>query len=72
MHAGSILLEPGLTEADFKEIAEKGVWLAKAGFGAVKTPYDYVPMIAWARKYKMISTVHTDSSSIPGSSNGGA
>jgi enamidase len=68
VHAGSIILEPGLVEADFKEISEKGVWLVKAGFGAVKTPYDYAPMIAWARKYRMISTVHTGGSSIPGSS----
>lgn len=56
---GSIILEPGLVEADFKEIAEKGVWLAKAGFGAVETPYDYAPMIGWARKHGMITTVHT-------------
>jgi enamidase len=68
VHAGSIILEPGLTEADFKEIADKGVWLAKAGFGAVQTPYDYVPMIAWAKKHGMITTVHTGGSSIPGSS----
>jgi enamidase len=68
VHAGSIILEPGLTEADFKEVSEKGVWLAKAGFGAVKTPYEYGPMIAWARKYRMISMVHTGGSSIPGSS----
>jgi len=68
VHAGSIILEPGLVEADFKEIAEKGVWLAKAGFGAVKTPYDYAPMVAWARKHGMVTTVHTGGSSIPGSS----
>ncbi len=68
VHAGSIILEPGLTEADFEEIAEKGVWLAKAGFGAVKTPYDYAPMIAWAKKHRMVTTVHTGGSSIPGSS----
>jgi enamidase len=68
VHAGSIILEPGLTEGDFREISEKGVWLAKAGFGAVKTPYDYVPMIAWAKKYRMVTTVHTGGSSIPGSS----
>jgi enamidase len=66
--AGSIILEPGLVEADFKEISEKGVWLVKAGFGAVKTPYDYGPMIAWGRKYGMISMVHTGGASIPGSS----
>jgi enamidase len=68
VHAGSIIMEPGLTEADFKGIAEKGVWLAKAGFGAVKTPYEYGPMIAWARKHGMITMVHTGGSSIPGSS----
>lgn len=68
VHAGSIILEPGLEEADFKEISEQGVWLAKAGFGAFKTPFEYVPMIAWAKKYKMVTTVHTGGSSIPGSS----
>src|SRR6201986_4379096 len=55
---GSIILEPGLVEADFAEIAAKGVWLAKAGFGAVKTPFDYAPMIGWAKKHGMITTVH--------------
>jgi enamidase len=68
VYAGSIILEPGLVEADFAEVASKGVWLAKAGFGGVMTPYDYVPMIAWARKHGMITTVHTGGSSIPGSS----
>jgi enamidase len=68
VYGGSIILEPGLVEGDLKEIADKGVWLAKAGFGAVKTPYDYAPMIAWAKKYGMITTVHTGGSSIPGSS----
>jgi len=46
--AGSIILEPGLTEADFQEMAKKGIWLAKAGFGAVKSPYDYAPLVGWA------------------------
>lgn len=66
--AGSIILEPGLVEQDFEEIANKGVWLAKAGFGAVKTPYEYGDMIAWARKHGLITMVHTGGSSIPGSS----
>jgi enamidase len=68
VHGGSIIIEPGLKESDFEEIASKGVWLAKAGFGAVKTPYDYVEPIGWARKHGMITTVHTGGSSIPGSS----
>ena len=67
VYAGSMILEPGLQEQDFKEVAAKGVWLTKAGFGAVETPFDYVPLIAWAKKYGMITTVHTGGSSIPGS-----
>ena len=66
--AGSVILEPGLVEADFAEIAGKGVWLAKAGFGAMKTPYDYAPLVAWAKKHGMVTMVHTGGSSIPGSS----
>lgn len=68
VHAGSIILEPGLVEADFDELKSKGVWLAKAGFGAFPTPYDYKPMIAWAKQRGMVTTVHTGGSSIPGSS----
>jgi len=68
VYAGSIIMEPGLVEEDFREIAAQGVWLAKAGFGAVETPYAYAPMVAWAKKHGMITTVHTGGSSIPGSS----
>jgi enamidase len=68
VHAGSIILEPGLTENDFREVAGQGVWLAKAGFGAVKTPFDYAPMVAAAKQAGLITTVHTGGSSIPGSS----
>ena len=68
VHAGSIILEPGLTASDFREVAQQGVWLTKAGFGAVKTPFDYAPMIALAKAAGMITTVHTGGSSIPGSS----
>jgi enamidase len=68
VHAGSIILEPGLVEMDFKELADKGVWLAKAGFGAFATPFEYAPMIQWAKQHGMITTVHTGGSSIPGSS----
>jgi enamidase len=65
--AGSVILEPGLVECDFAELAGKGVWLAKAGFGAFPTPFDYAPMIGWAKQHGMITTVHTGGSSIPGS-----
>jgi enamidase len=65
--AGSVILEPGLKEADFRELAQKGVRLAKAGFGAVKTSYDYVPLVADAKAAGLITTCHTGGSSIPGS-----
>jgi enamidase len=68
VYAGSVILEPGLDERDFEELAGKGVWLAKAGFGAFETPFDYAPMIRWARQHGMVTTVHTGGSSIPGSS----
>ncbi len=65
--AGSVILEPGLTAADFTELASRGVKLAKAGFGAVKTAYDYVPLVRDARSAGLITTCHTGGSSIPGS-----
>jgi enamidase len=65
--AGSVILEPGLTAADFKELAAKGVTLAKAGFGAVSTAYDYVPLVGNAKAAGLITTCHTGGSSIPGS-----
>ena len=65
--AGSVILEPGLQARDFAELAQKGVRLAKAGFGAVKTAYDYVPLVADAKAAGLITTCHTGGSSIPGS-----
>jgi enamidase len=67
VHAGSIILEPGLSHSDFAEMQQQGVWLAKAGFGAFATPYDYAPYVAMAREHGMVSMVHTGGSSIPGS-----
>jgi len=67
VHAGSVILEPTLSGNDLGEIAKKGVWLAKAGFGAFKTAFEYTPLIAAARAHGMITTCHTGGSSIPGS-----
>src|ERR1700674_13982 len=67
VHAGSVILEPTLSGNDLGEIAKQGVWLAKAGFGAFDSAYDYAPLIAAARAHRMISTVHTGGASIPGS-----
>ncbi len=68
VHAGAVILEPGLTEQDLKDLNADGVWLAKAGFGAFPTPFGYVAQIAWAKNAGMVTLVHTGGSSIPGSS----
>jgi len=68
VHAGSLILEPGLQDADFAELRSKGVWLVKAGFGAFNDPNDYAPLVALARKHGMKSMVHTGGASIPDSS----
>ena len=68
VHAGAVIIEPGLTEADFAELAAAGVRMAKAGFGAFATPYDYAPLVQAARKAGLITMVHTGGTSIPGSS----
>jgi enamidase len=67
VHAGSVILEPGLTPADFAELRAAGVWLAKAGFGAVATPMDYVPLVRDAREAGLVVMCHTGGGSIPGS-----
>jgi enamidase len=67
VHAGAIVIEPTLSEEDFKEVAEQGVWLAKFGFGDFKDPYDGEPQIRWAQKYGIRVMCHSGGASIPGS-----
>ena len=67
VHAGSIILEPGLGKEDYQEVLSKGVWLAKAGFGAVNSASEYIPMVLEARKAGLFTTLHTGGASIPGS-----
>lgn len=68
VYGGCIILEPGLTQKDFNEVAKKGIWFAKAGFGAVKTPFDYTPLVRMAQRAGMLVNCHTGGASIPGSS----
>ena len=68
VHAGAVIIEPGLTQAHFDQAAAQGVWLAKAGFGKFKSPFEYTPYVRMAQKAGMIVNVHTGGASIPDSS----
>jgi enamidase len=69
IHAGAPVLEHGMVEEDFKELAAAGVTLlGEVGLGSVKDGATARQMVAWARKYGIQSTIHTGGPSIPGSS----
>jgi enamidase len=69
MHAGAPILELGLVEEDFAEMAHAGVKLVgEIGLGSVRTGKDAAPMVKWARKHGMTVTIHTGGPSIAGSS----
>ncbi|SDD49078.1 amidohydrolase family protein [Sporomusa acidovorans] len=69
LHGGAVILEKGLTEADFVEMAAAGVWLVgEVGLGAVKKPAEAAPMVKLAQKHGMKVAMHTGGTSIPGSS----
>ena len=66
--AGAPVIEKGMVESDFKELAEAGVkLLGEVGLGSVKAGDEAKQMVAWARKYGIQSTIHTGGPSIPGS-----
>ena len=66
--AGAPVLEKGMVEADFAELAAAGVTLlGEVGLGTVKAGYEAREMVAWARKYGIQSTIHTGGPSVPGS-----
>ena len=68
VHAGAPCIEPGMTEQDFKDLAEAGVaLLGEVGLGGVKDGPTARQMVAWARKHGIQSTIHTGGPSIPGS-----
>ncbi len=73
VHAGAPILELGLVESDFAEMAAGGVRLVgEIGLGSVRTGADAAPMVRWARKHGMTSTIHTGGPSLAGSSPIGA
>ena len=68
VHAGAPILELGLVEEDFAEMARAGVKLVgEIGLGSVRTGKDAAPMVRWAKKHGMTVTIHTGGPSIAGS-----
>ena len=66
--AGAPVIEHGMVEQDFKDLADAGVrLLGEVGLGSVKAGEEAQTMVAWARKYGIQSTIHTGGPSIPGS-----
>ncbi len=66
--AGAPIIEKGMVEQDFKDLADAGVTLlGEVGLGSVKAGYEAQEMVRWARKYGIQSTIHTGGPSIPGS-----
>jgi enamidase len=66
---GAVILEKGLVEKDFEEMAAAGVKVVgEIGLGSIKSPEEAAPMVTWARKNGMVVMMHTGGTSIPGSS----
>ena len=66
--AGAPVIEKGMVEQDFAEMAAAGVTLlGEIGLGSVKAGDEARTMVAWARKHGIQSTIHTGGPSIPGS-----
>jgi enamidase len=66
--AGAPVIEKGMVESDFFEMAAAGVrLLGEVGLGSVKAGYEAKQMVAWARAAGIQSTIHTGGPSVPGS-----
>lgn len=68
VHAGAPVIEQGMEEQDFIDLAAAGVkLLGEVGLGSVKAGEEAARMVGWARKHGIQSTIHTGGPSIPGS-----
>lgn len=66
--AGAVIIEPDLEPADFAWLAERGVSLAKVGFGAFASQAEAAPLVRAAQEHGFVVMNHTGGASIPGSS----
>ncbi len=69
VEGGALILEKGLVEKDFEDLAAEGVWIVgEIGLGSVNNPTLAAPMVEWAHKNGFKVQMHTGGTSIPGSS----
>lgn len=69
VEGGALILEKGLVEKDFEDLAKEGVWIVgEIGLGSVNNPELAAPMVEWAHKNGFKVQMHTGGTSIPGSS----
>jgi len=67
VHAGSVVLEPTLTDEDFADLERVGVRLAKFGFGLYEDPADGYDQVRSAQAHGITVMCHSGGASIPGS-----
>lgn len=69
VEGGALIMEKGLVEQDFADLAEQGCWIVgEIGLGSINNPELAAPMVEWAHKYGFKVQMHTGGTSIPGSS----
>ena len=68
VQGGGLLLQAGLTEADFEEMATEGVkHLGEVGLGGYHDWDQVAEMVRWAKRCGMTVMMHIGGASIPGS-----
>ena len=68
VQGGGLLLQAGLTEADFEEMASAGVkHLGEVGLGGYHDWDKVAEMVQWAKRWGMTVMMHIGGASIPGS-----
>src|SRR3546814_14642530 len=66
VHAGAPVLEQGMVEEDFKQLAESGVkLLGEVGLGGVQQGEEAKRMVAWASTSGIQSTIRNGGPSMP-------
>lgn len=67
IEGGALVYVDGLTEQDFKELSDMGIFLiAEAGAGGIADPDKIKHYVEWSKKYRMLVSMHFGGVSIIG------